>query len=1061
MKIKFYISVFFIGLLFACTSSYKWLPSDVHTAYQKINFIPDYNQHIKPILSDRCFLCHGSDIHSRKANLNLSNRDEALAILKNSKNKHAIVPNDAKKSELVNRILSEDEYVHMPPPESHRRLSVDDKAMLIKWIETGATYKPHWAFTTPVKPNLPRIKSNPWCKNEIDLFVLSKLHEKNWQPQAEADKATLIRRVYMDLTGIPPTKEQTTAFILDRSPDAYEKILNQLLSDKAYGEQMAVQWMDLARYADTHGYTVDNYRAAWPWRDWVIKAFNHNMPYDQFVTWQLAGDLLPNATKEQRLATTFNRLHSQNAEGGIVNEEFRVEYVMDRTNTFGTAFLGLTVECARCHDHKFDPISQKDYYQLYSYFNNIQEAGQISWDGAMPGPTMLLSNDQQDSLIAFLNQKIESKKTEIKEYKIQQIDQFKEWEKAHLNPENIDIHKNLVSYFSFDSVHAVGYVNSLDPADTLRYQNPATTLGVKGKAFVSNGDDPFLFEHTGVYDRDQPFSVSTWLEIPKGLEKGVVLFKGFGEILYNYRGWFLNIRDNQFELMMNHTWPYNGIRKISLDTIPRNQWFHLVITYDGSSTANGLKLYVNGKESKFNVEEDHLYKSILLENNGFPSRQPGIGFGADLRSFGIKGGAIDEFRVYDKEITLPLIHKLFSLYHYSSQEFREGWSDFYFKELDSTFNQKLKELQELNHTKNKTIDTIPDQMVMDEMDSLKPAYRLQRGLYTLPAERVYPRPPQQIFRSFTDQKQNRLTLAHWLFDPNHPLTARVLVNRLWQKFFGKGLVHTSENFGYQGSLPIHPELLDWLSTYLIDHRWDLKAIQKYMVMSATYRQSSKADSNQVRQDIENIYLARGPKKRLTAEMMRDAALSSSLLLNHTIGGPSVKPYQPDGLWSISGATYRRDSGDHLYRKSLYTFWKRTNPPPSMSVFDAPSRSYCVVRRSQTATPLQSLNILNDPQYIEAARALAFHCIQKNEDLKNTIHTIYQSLTCVEPNDRELKILQDLYDYTIQHLDEHDVQDSGFLTLGEKRYPDVDQKQLLAFTLVASTIMNSDAFQTLR
>ncbi len=1038
------------------------LPQGVELAYNKIDFKPDFNIHIRPLLSDRCFLCHGTDLKSRKAGLDLSDRAAATGPLPLNKSKRAIVPGRPAKSELVARILSADDAWKMPPLESHRMLRDDEKAMIIKWIADGAEYKEHWAFIPPQKTNVPAVKNKAWIKNGIDAFVLEKLESFGWTPNGEADKETLIRRLSLDLTGLPPALREIDAFLGDTSQQAYEKLVDRLMASPAYGEQMAVYWMDLARFADTHGYTVDRYRPAWPWRDWVIRAFNQNMPYDEFVTMQLAGDLFPNASKEQRLASAFNRLHAQNAEGGIVNEEFRTEYVMDRVNTFGTAFLGLTLECARCHDHKFDPLTQKNYYQLFSYFNNIQEAGQISWDDAVPVPAMLLSTAQQDSITAFIDKSIDSLNEEIARLKKEYSGPLAQWVKDKSANEKPDIRAGMTHHYTFDRYQKAGYLNEINPArDTAIYSAPTTIPGVKGAAFQSNGDDVIGFGKAGLYDRDHPFSIACWLYIPADLRKGVILYKGYGEMLYNFRGYFLNLRGEHFELMMNRTWPYNGIVKSSVDTVLRNQWFHLALTYDGSSKASGLNLYINGTAAPLHTERDHLTKGILLAENGLPPVQPGLRFGADFRSAGIKGGAIDELRVYDHAVSPTVLEHIYRMDRSEPVPHRSAWDDYYFQYHVPLFIRKQKEWRDLQSRRNKHVDTIPEMMVMDEMDSLKPAYILHRGLYHSPGERVYPSPPARIFDHRDTGRQNRLSLAAWLFDPAHPLTARVLVNRLWQKFFGHGIVLTADNFGFQGSLPSHPALLDYLALYMLERDWDLKALQKHIVLSATYRQSSTLPDAMKGKDDDNKWYSRGPGKPLSAEMMRDGALAVSGLLNPEIGGPSVKPYQPDSLWNLSGAKYVQDTGAALYRKSLYTFWKRTNPPPSMNIFDAPSRSYCVVRRQHTSTPLQSLVLMNDPQLIEASRVLAYGQMNGKNNKEETITSLYRAITGLGPGPKEVSLLTGLYDSEYAVFKNNPSKAKGWLQAGSKKYKTKEDARLAAYTLVAHTLFNSDAYITLR
>jgi len=1038
----------------------------------------DYNLHVKPILSDKCFLCHGPDKNKQKAGLELATPEGAYAALKDTKDKHAIVPGNLAGSDVYHRLISTDEDVMMPPPTSNRILTDYEKAVLMKWIEQGAEYKPHWALLKPEKHPLPTVENQSWPKNSIDYFVLSKLEDQGLSPSPEASKETLLRRVTLDLTGLPPTVAELDAFQKDNSPKAYEQVVNRLLQSPRYGEKMAVDWLDMARFADTHGYTVDRYRPLWPWRDWVIKAFNQNMPFDQFTTWQLAGDLLPKATREQRLATAFNRNHSQNAEGGIVNEEFRVEYVADRTNTIGTAFLGMTVECARCHDHKFDPISQKDYYSLFSFFNNIDEVGQISWDDAMPVPTLLLSETKHDSLVAFLDAKIKATDAALTHTMQQEQPAFEAWQRAAGTTVPFRSRKGLQAHFTFDKLVGGKFINDVSGREKGTVEDPVLVPGRFGQAFQSNGDDILSLGKVGIFNRAQPFSIGTWIKIPKGLTKAVIFHKGQGDILYNFRGYFLNLRNGKAELLMAHTWPYNNIVRVSQQRLPTEKWLHLTMTYDGSSQANGLKLYIDGRLTAMSTEKDNLFKDILLTNDQKISEdQPGLQIGADMRGTGFKNGLVDEVVVYTRELTAPEVAWLpFSGKTPPGNGPFTGDANalmpYYFANISTAYQQQLARRQQLRAERNAVMETIPEIMVMEEMKTPRPSYILQRGAYDAHGPQVQPDVPNRILPFDKNWPKNRLGLAKWLLHPDNPLTARVIVNRYWQNYFGVGIQKNANNFGNQGGLPTHPELLDWLAVTFQEghgpshsgpsHGWNIKAMQKLIVMSATYRQSSRVTPDLLKKDPENVWLARGPAFRLTAEMIRDHALASSGLLSPTIGGPSVKPYQPEGLWALSRAVYDQDTGDSLYRRSLYTFWRRTNPPPSMNTFDAPSRSYCVVQRQKTSTPLQALVLLNDPQFLEAARVVAARTMAQHTSLTSQLAYSYRLLTARNPSAKELAVLTKLYQSEYEKFRQTPAKMKGWLTAGEYRVsPMADVPALAASTVVASTIMNSDAFLTKR
>ena len=1037
-------------------------PAAIAKLADKLPEMVDYNLHVKPILSDKCFLCHGPDKNSQKAGLELATREGALAALKKARSKHAIVPGDLANSEVYHRIVTADEHEMMPPKASNRVLSDYEKAVLIKWIEQGAEYKPHWALIKPKKTPLPVVKNTRWPRNPIDYFVLNKLEEKGLTTSPEADKETLLRRVSLDLTGLPPTLAETDAFLADTSPNAYEKVVNRLLQSPQYGEKMAVDWLDLARYADTHGYTVDRYRPMWPWRDWVVQSFNRNRPFSQFITWQLAGDLLPKATREQRIATGFNRNHSQNMEGGIINEEFRVEYVADRTNTLGTAMLGMTVECARCHDHKFDPISQKDYYSLFAFFNNVDEAGQISWDDATPVPTLLLTEPKQDSLRAFLDTKIRIAENALTQTMRTEKPAFEQWRAKTGSTISFDARKGLQAHFAFDKLVNGRFVSSVNPKDSGKVTDPVLVSGKQGNAFQSNGDDVLNLGQVGVFNRSQPFSIGAWVNIPNGFKKGVILHKGQGDITFDFRGYFLNIRDGKAELLMAHTWPNNALIRLSRQPLPTQKWIQLTMTYDGSSRADGLKLYLDGRELPMVTEKDNLYKDIIWsKGKHFGKDQPGLQVGADMRGAGFKNGVVDELMVYNRTLSPPEVQTLAGVPVIARDE--TSLKPYYLSNLSPVYLQQQSALQQLRAERNRVAEDIPEIMVMEEMKTPRPTYVLKRGVYDAHGSRVHPDIPASILPFSPEFPRNRLGLAQWLLHPDNPLTARVVVNRYWQTYFGVGLQKSANNFGNQGGLPTHPELLDWLAVTFREsggpsHGWNIKAMQKLIVLSATYRQSSRASREGLQKDPENTWLARGPSFRLTAEMIRDNALASSGLLSTCMGGPAVKPYQPEGLWAVNSATYLPDHGDDLYRRSLYTFWRRTNPPPSMNTFDAPSRSYCVVQRQKTSTPLQALILLNDPQFVEAARAIAERSFTRKTNLPDQLTDMFRLLTSRKPIPKELAILTRLYGQEYQKFRKSPIKMQGWLRTGEHPLPDgADKPAIAAGAVVASTVMNSEAF----
>ena len=1048
------------------------LPKKVEEEYKMLSVEVDFNRDVKPILSDKCFLCHGPDEGTRKAGMRFDT--EFGLYEKNLKGNIPVKPGKLNKSEVIKRILSDDPSYIMPPIDSHLSLNANEKAILVKWVEEGAKWKKHWAFISPKDHEIPNVEYKNLVANEIDNFVLFNLEKENLKLSKQADKEILLRRLSFDLIGLPPTINELDAFLNDSSAEAYEKQVDRLLASPHYGEQRALDWMDLSRFADTHGYSVDRYRDMSPWRDWVIKVFNENMPYDQFVSWQLAGDLMEDASREMKLATAFNRIHPQNMEGGIIPEEFLVEYAVDRTSTFGLAFMALSLECARCHDHKFDPISQKNFYELTSYFNNINEAGQISFNNAMPVPTILLTSEEEDKMMAYLENLMQDLENEIdsKEEMAYNFD-FKNWlknedYKADIQKRSI---KHQVAYFNLNegklSNSIAPYQKGTMKRESQEGQKIDLVEGWEGDGIKFDGDTWLDLKNTAVFDKSDSFTISFWANIPKELKNGNILHKGYGAILYAWRGYHLKIVDNKLELMMCHTAPDNSITKISKQEFPRDEWVNFTISYDGSSKSAGFKLFTNGEEMEMIIEVDNLYKDILFGLD----KEPGLQFGARLRGKGIRNAIVDEIKVFDVELSNIEIMKLIdheelkSLVNKNSDklsaEDQRLLYQFYTKNILKNTQQSYKNLTQLRKSYADSVENIQELMVMKETPTPVKSYFLNRGVYNARGEEVFPNTPEALLPMSDELEKNRLGLAKWLFDEKHPLTARVAVNRYWQNYFGKGLVKTSDDFGNQGEMPSHPELLDWLSVQFIDSGWDIKFLQKLIVMSNTYKQSSVATEDLIKRDLENRLLARGPSKRLTGEMLRDNALASSGLLNKTIGGESVKPYQPKGLWIVNGAKYQQDDGDKLYRRSLYTIWKRSIPNPSIATFDAPSRDICTIRRQETNTPLQALVLLNDPTYIEAARVLGYEMINE-KNIDDAISKVFRQITGRKIKIQELELLVGLQKEEYKNFQENNAKMEGWMQTGAFKIEKGQDKALIASNaVVASTIMNSDAAITKR
>ncbi|MEN2284450.1 DUF1553 domain-containing protein [Algoriphagus sp. SE2] len=1069
MNSKFLHLVSILFIFYSCTPD---LPEEVQVAYEELPEALDFNIHVKPILSDKCFACHGPDLAAQKAGLSLHTPEMAFVDLPNSPGKKAITPGNLRKSELFHRIISEDDEFKMPSIESNLTLSAKEKAILIKWIEEGAEYKEHWAFIKPEKYDPPQVENDSWAKNPIDFFVLDKLEEEGIAPSPEADKETVLRRLSLDLIGLPPSSEEIESFLADKSENAYEKQVDRLLNSEHYGEKMAMHWMDIARFADTHGYTVDRYRDASPYRDWVINAFNSNLPYDQFITDQLAGDLLPNPTKDQLIATAFNRIHPQNMEGGIVEEEFRVEYVVDRTSTMATAFLALTVGCARCHDHKYDPITQKNFYELSSFFNRVEEAGQISWDNAMPAPTMLLTDEEKDQMLKYLLAQQKKEEETISEVIQSEEQAFTAWlaSKAYQKEATREFPASQIAYYTFDQS---SIQNKLNPAQKgsmesseVKNQPPNYVEGLRGKGVKLNGDMWLELGGPGAFSKSDPFSVSIWVNIPKTLSTGVIFHSGSGAVLYNWRGYHLSLKDNKLEVLMAHSAPYNAITKLSESDIPRDEWINLTLTYDGSAKAKGLEVYLNGEPFSTITTHDNLYKDILLAGN-----QPGLQVGAVWRGKGLKDAIADEVSIYDQTLS-PL--EILQIYHQESYKKtlskapenlssteKEQLKRFYLNNHSQAYQAKLKSLQTSRKAYADSVEPIPEMMIMQDMAEPRPTYILTRGEYNNHGEEVFPNTPESVLPMPENLPKNRLGLAQWTTSPENPLTARVAVNRFWQNYFGRGLVATSADFGNQGELPSHPELLDWLAIEFLESGWDVKAMQRLIVTSATYRQASLLRKDLVEKDPDNVLLARGPSVRLSGELIRDNALFASGLLNEKIGGKSVFPYQPEGLWQVNSATYVQGKGEDLYRRSLYTIWKRSVHNPTLSIFDAPDHSEAISKRQETNTPLQALALLNDPTFLEASKVLGEQMTAYSK-ISEAIQDTFQKLTGRKPQAAELEILLELRESEYQKFTEDPKKLTGWLSAGEYEInPNLDSKQVAANAVVASLIINSDAAITKR
>jgi hypothetical protein len=1018
----------------------------------------DFGRDVLPILSDKCFNCHGPDANARKADLRLDVVEGALRT-----KDPVIVPGKSDESELVRRILSDDDNEKMPPPKSDRKLSAQQVEVLKRWVDEGAKWGVHWSFVPLGYPEPPGVKNANWPRNVIDRFVLARLEREQLEPSSEAAKETLIRRVSLDLTGLPPTSREIDAFLADNAPGAYERVVDRLLGSPRFGERMATEWLDLARYADTHGYQMDRYRPMWPWRDWVIGAFNQNLPFDTFVTWQLAGDLLPNPTQEQRLATAFNRLHMQNEEGGIVEEEFRVAYVVDRVNTAGTAFLGLTFECSRCHDHKYDPITQRDFYSLFAFFQNIDESGQTSYfTDSMPVPALALTDDATKARLETLARKIAATEADLRKARSHPDGAFEAWLKSKPRDPSVP---GQVGAFRFETLDGNRSPNAADPTKPANaVEGPTLVEGKSGRGVVLSGENGLTFPGIGHFSRVDPFSLSIWVRMAEPAERAVVVHHSKAPIDAGSRGYELLLEDGRVAFGLHHMWPGNSLKVRTNDAIPAGQWVHIAATYDGSSRASGVRIYVDGGAAGLEVVRDGLVKDIT-----YGGGEPDLAIGHRFRDSGFKGGGVDEFRVFNRALTpieaadlaggVGLRQAWDAPPTALSPTQREALREYYLANVDPGVRKLEEQLHSLRNEQNALVTPIPEVMTMAEMNKPKPAYILKRGAYDAPGERVDANTPRSLPPFPAGAPRTRLGLAQWLLAPDHPLTARVTVNRFWQMMFGRGIVETSDNFGRQGAQPTHPELLDWLARELINSGWNVKHMLKLMATSAAYRQSSKASPALVARDPENLLLARASVRRLTAEMLRDQALAVSGLLVEKRGGPSVKPYQPDGLWEVAMGSPRYDQarGADLYRRSLYTFWKRTVPHPAMVAFDAAERNVCAVRRQSTSTPLQSLALLNDTQIVEAARHLAERMLKEGGTTDaDRVAWAFREVTARRPKEREVRVLTRLLNEQRAIFANDRKAAASLLAVGEsKSDPALDAVDLAAAAVLAEAILNHD------
>ena len=1020
--------------------------------------VVDFEREVRPILSDQCFACHGPDEGSRQRGLRLDTR-EGWFEDRGRLGGPVIVEGDAEASSLYQRLIHQNARLRMP--QAADPLTDDQVEAIRLWIDQGAEWRPHWAFIPPERPELPPVADPDWTRNPIDRFVLARLESEGLQPSAEANRATLLRRVTLDLTGLPPSRGELAAFLNDDSPDAYEEAIDRLLGSTRYGERMAAEWLDAARYADTNGYQTDGERSMWRWRDWVIGAYNANMPFDQFTIEQIAGDMLPNATRDQQVATAFNRNHSLNSEGGIVPEEFLAAYAVDRVETTSTVWLGLTLGCARCHDHKFDPISQQEFYEVIAHFNNIPERGK-GFKYVNSPPLITAPTDEQEEELAELDTKLDEAREALAALEDVARAAQAEWEAALTTAGPLDwaLREDLRVHHPFEGDIAAAR-SPEDVTAVLEEGLPRFVDGPLGSAFAFDGE---RFVNAGMHPNigyDDPFTLSAWFrpESPDGVIVSRAAGGDQGEV-----GWGLYLEEGKLRLSMSTRVLDDGLAAETVAPVRLGEWQHVVASHDGSKTPEGMAIYVDG--------EPQAIEGLLdLVGNRMPQRYPlRIGAsGSDKPRF---EGAIDDVRIYGTVLTpehAAVVATRESLSDIAAipagdrtaaqrEKLRLAFLDQY---APADVREAATEVAALEQERDALWTSFPTVMVMEEMSERRRTFRLERGSYDNPAEEVFPGIPAVLPPLPAGEEANRLAFARWLVDPDHPLTARVTVNRFWQQYFGTGIVKTAENFGTQGEYPSHPELLDWLATSFIDSGWDIRAMQRLIVTSAAYRQASNITPETWESDPENRLLARGPRLRLPAQMIRDQALAVSGLLAERVGGPSVKPYQPEGLWDevVEGGygAYEPSDGDDLYRRSLYTFWKRTLGPPSMMTFDSSTRETCIVRTGRTNTPLQALNLMNDVTYVEAARRLAERMMNEGGATpEERIAFAHYLVTAHRPRPEAETILVNGFRRHLDRYQEDREAALALVTQGDSpRDETLDVAELASYTMVANLLLNFD------
>jgi len=993
------------------------------------------------LLADRCFPCHGPDANKRKGDLRLDERTGALALRKEGA---AIEPGSAASSLLAARI-EEAPDKRMPPPRSKLVLSAEERKLLREWIDAGAEYPRHWAFAALTKQRT----AEPNEGDPIDQMVAESLERAGHEVADEVSPAIWLRRATLVLTGLPPTLTELDAFETAPVATRKEEAVTRLLASPRMGEHLAAPWLDAARYADTYGYQSDVYRAVWPYRDWVIEAFNRNLPYDSFLVEQIAGDLLPGATQDQIVATAFNRLHRQTNEGGSVEEEFRSEYVADRVNTLGTAVMGLTMTCSRCHDHKYDPIPQKDYYSLAAFFDNIDESGLYShFTNAVPTPTLDLTTADQAKQLDELRETCARLEQELDEFTLDQA-AYAAWRTEQ--ELSASAPAGLVGSYLMDEGQGAALKNQVPDKLAGGVHGPVNRVeDHPGGGLLLSGDHALTFVGNPAFRRWDPLTFGLWVSPREDLERAVVLHRSRAWHDAGSRGFQLLLEEGRPSFSLIHFWPGNAVRVRAVDAIEIGAWTHLGITHDGSGRAAGICLYVNGIRVECETVRDHLTRTIVGGGEAH------LTIGERFRDRGFRNGAVDDLHVFDRELTpaevalMARLDKTGQITGWQDPAIRKThWSEASWQAAfegspgDKLREAKRAELRQARKSLAEFVDQLPSLMIMRESPTPRTTRVLARGAYDQPGEAVQPDSLSCLPPMHSDGTPSRLDLARWLVREDHPLTSRVAVDRFWRLIFGAGLVGTPENFGVQGVGPWNPELLDTLARDFMASGWNVKQLLRRLVLSETFARKTCAIPGA------------DPRRRLSAEALRDQALFHSGLLVEKTGGPSVKPYQPAGLWKEkSGKVYAADQGAGLYRRSLYTFWKLTSPPPSMLLLDAAKRDVCSVNRPETSTPLQALVFWNDPQFVEASRVMAAEVLSQDASREERINMVFRRMTSHVPNNGEVQAIAALLQ--ISQADYNALPDQAQAVLGvgaTATTPELDQGLHASWTLVISTLFS--------